>query len=531
MSVSTLTSQVTYAGNASTSAAYPTTFPFFDATDLSVVVSTGTIATKLLNGTDYTVSGGSGATGSITTTSAIPNTSTVVIARNTAKTQLTSYTTGDRFPASAQEKALDKLTLMVQEATANNLPSSSEATGAAPFVLQAGSAGANPAWVPQSSGGIAPGAITNTMLAGNITPAKLSTGGPSWDTSGNFVAGGGLNPNIGAFPNGANGIGSFSSYAKDAINAIVGQLQMYSSVGGAVLNQVFNLPMLFFTNNTERMRIDQSGNVGIGTSSPTTKFHVNGGALNVTNAGDSVAFIQNTGGGNIARLHLINQNTGGRSFALSGWGAAQGGALFLSDETAAANRLVIFANGTIDTQSNPITNCPTTARAWVNFNGTAGSGAWAGGASTVTRSAGSTTATVTTTNPHGLTTGQTVYAASGVVAGTYVVTVLTTTTFTITTVATTALSAAAITFNVSAIRSSYNVSSVTKLGVGDYQIGFQTPMADANYCSASGQGVYLASTGSHLIVTPISTSAVSVKTYQNVTLFDSSSINITIFGN
>lgn len=186
MSVSTTASQVTYAGNASTSAAYPTTFPFFDATDLSVVVNTDGVPTTLALGSGYSVTGGAGTTGSITTTSAVPSTSTVIITRSTAKTQLTSYTTGDRFPASAQEKALDKLTLIAQEATA--IPGTATASGAAPYVLQAASAGATPAWVPQSSGGIAAGAITNTMLAGGITPAKLSTGAPVWDASGNLTA-------------------------------------------------------------------------------------------------------------------------------------------------------------------------------------------------------------------------------------------------------------------------------------------------------------------------------------------------------
>jgi hypothetical protein len=63
----------------------------------------------------------------------------------------------------------------------------------------------------------------------------------------------------------------------------------------------------------------------------------------------------------------------------------------------------------------------------------------AGGACTVERTGGSTTATVTCQFAHKLTSGNTITVISGVVAGNYVVTVLTTTTFTITTVATTAI--------------------------------------------------------------------------------------------
>jgi len=63
----------------------------------------------------------------------------------------------------------------------------------------------------------------------------------------------------------------------------------------------------------------------------------------------------------------------------------------------------------------------------------------AGGACTVERTGGSTTATVTCQFPHKLVTGNTITVLAGVVVGNYVVTVLTDKTFTITTVATTAI--------------------------------------------------------------------------------------------
>jgi hypothetical protein len=39
--------------------------------------------------------------------------------------------------------------------------------------------------------------------------------------------------------------------------------------------QNLSAPVTFWTNNTERMRIDSSGNVGIGTTSPSTALHIN----------------------------------------------------------------------------------------------------------------------------------------------------------------------------------------------------------------------------------------------------------------
>ena len=179
-------------------------------------------------------------------------------------------------------------------------------------------------------------------------------------------------------------------------------------------------------------------------------------------------------------------------------------------------------------------------RAWVNFDGTT-AGTFAGGTSTVTRVAGSTTATVTTTTAHGLVSGNYVYAATGVVAGSYMVTVLSSTTFAITTVATTALTAASITFNFANIRAAGNVNSVAKNGTGDYTLNFTNLMPDANY-ALSGMNTGAGSvTNAVLIKTSNSANPPSNQTTAAITIlssggstaspsaFDSASVHVTVF--
>ena len=62
------------------------------------------------------------------------------------------------------------------------------------------------------------------------------------------------------------------------------RFQIVSDSGeNALLLNKANTPMIFYTNNTQRMRITEDGNLGIGTTSPTQKLDVN------TTAGEVIA--------------------------------------------------------------------------------------------------------------------------------------------------------------------------------------------------------------------------------------------------
>ena len=210
------------------------------------------------------------------------------------------------------------------------------------------------------------GSITSGMIAnGTIVPADLSTGAPSWDTSGNLTA-----------------------------------------VGNAKL-----------------------------TAASTT-----GTSIQLDNSGSA----------------------GGKAWYITSAGSANGSG-------AGALEFYTVGGGTINTQGNPITNCKTTAKAWVNFDGTG------------------------TYSPNPST---------------------------------------------SKIRSSYNVSSITKNGTGDYTVNFATAMTDANYstnCVAQYDTSGTAGNVAFLVVHNYmpTTTSVRVKAQENgnQNLYDVVGANVAIFGN
>lgn len=117
MTVSSTVTRVTYTGNGTT-IDFPTTFPFFAASEIEVierVIATGAETVKTLT-THYTVSGGNGSTGTVRAELGAPSSSVQwIIRRKTARTQAIDYTPNDPFPAETHEQGLDRLTMNVQE--------------------------------------------------------------------------------------------------------------------------------------------------------------------------------------------------------------------------------------------------------------------------------------------------------------------------------------------------------------------------------------------------------------------------------
>jgi len=116
MTISSTTVRNSYSGNGSTTI-FAYTFKILDDDEIQVIIrstnGTETIKTKT---THYTVSGvGSAGGGNITFLTAPGSTETVVLKRNTTKTQETDYVANDPFPANSHEEALDRVTMIAQE--------------------------------------------------------------------------------------------------------------------------------------------------------------------------------------------------------------------------------------------------------------------------------------------------------------------------------------------------------------------------------------------------------------------------------
>jgi hypothetical protein len=121
---------------------------------------------------------------------------------------------------------------------------------------------------------------------------------------------------------GAAGLEFFTNYPGGGVGTYI---QSFNRSGAAYVSTAYDaVDHAFLTSNAERMRISASGNVGIGTSSPTARLHVSNGQALIPEiySGNSATTLQlyagtafNTGGAAIAvRGSTVGFNNNGMEF-------------------------------------------------------------------------------------------------------------------------------------------------------------------------------------------------------------------------
>ena len=116
MTIETTTSKAGPYAGAGTAGPFPVPFRFLDASHLQVIRTDISGANTTLSiGSDYSVQGVGQTTGAVTLAAALAVGFKLTVLRSVPATQEADYVQNDAFPAESHERALDKLTMLVQQ--------------------------------------------------------------------------------------------------------------------------------------------------------------------------------------------------------------------------------------------------------------------------------------------------------------------------------------------------------------------------------------------------------------------------------
>ena len=194
MTVSSTTTRKAYTGDGTTTSFSTSPMVFYSTSDLTVyAVTTATGAsTTLTENTHYTVSGGSGSTGTVNLAGgsspygAPTSAQSLVIVRSVPFTQATNLVNNDNSDAEVMETALDKLTLLAQQNNAAFSRVIKQADSSATTVdltLPEPSAGKALGWNAGAT------ALTNLDLTVSVTTVSMTAFGTSLVGAANAAAG------------------------------------------------------------------------------------------------------------------------------------------------------------------------------------------------------------------------------------------------------------------------------------------------------------------------------------------------------